>query len=569
MKKVRNLLLVLLAAVLCLLLLTGCGEKEEPVNITLANHSGHGITSISITPSTSDEWDTELVDGIFQSGEMMEVSLGSYKPSELPDFNILVYNEESYVLYDNDVDEVDFTIHDGDYVVFLSPDGDDSIVVCTSEEYDNLYAGDGENAPTGYTAEELGQTGGMSGFSGCWKLENAPFYFVINDNYEWIAVNLYGEQVGPGYVVDEGENITLCMEDDSQLVSLWQTAYGALSDANGNTLTAMDYIMLLPTPEDDLNQTAAFPGGFTNVTIDYPIQMEAHEQPNVSNALSFNAVMEDGTDDYYSNIMIAFQPIEGFDPYMEKGAATAKTYMVKMLDDFMKSMYGSYLIKSFGSDFKDNGDYYSLTGYMWLDGDIFSDGPSQPVRGCMEVRYYGPTGYALVATTIALEGRIHNYFEICNNMLETISYTAGWSTAREIKFAAGYTRPGPRDYVGPAPLTAPESLAMYGFTRALDPQLTLSYHTQGRVIYWQYDGYDVPGSKAIAERFAAASGYAVAETPYAAGHAGYKDWFLQDFRRPGFTIEAGSGENPLPLSQFPDIWSDNLGILLGGMAAVL
>lgn len=47
-----------------------------------------------------------------------------------------------------------------------------------------------------------------------------------------------------------------------------------------------------------------------------------------------------------------------------------------------------------------------------------------------------------------------------------LQYPAGWSTAREIKFAAGYTRPGPRDYVGPAPLTAPESLAMYGFTRA-------------------------------------------------------------------------------------------------------
>ena len=143
------------------------------------------------------------------------------------------------------------------------------------------------------------------------------------------------------------------------------------------------------------------------------------------------------------------------------------------------------------------------------------------------------------------------------------------STAREIKFAAGYTRPGPRDYVGPAPLVAPESLAMYGFTRALDPLLPLSYHTQGRVIYWQYDGYDVPGSEAIARQFAAVSGYDVAATPYAAGHAGYKDWFIQDYRRPGFTIEAGSGENPLPLSQFPDIWSDNLGILLGGMTAVL
>ena len=150
-----------------------------------------------------------------------------------------------------------------------------------------------------------------------------------------------------------------------------------------------------------------------------------------------------------------------------------------------------------------------------------------------------------------------------------LQYPAGWSTAREIKFAQGYTRPGPRDYVGPAPLVAPESLAMYGFTRALGPLLTLSYHTQGRVIYWQYDGYDVPSSAAIARQFAAVSGYAVADTPYASGHAGYKDWFIQDYRRPGFTIEAGSGENPLPLRQFPDIWSENLGILLGGMTAVL
>ena len=114
------------------------------------------------------------------------------------------------------------------------------------------------------------------------------------------------------------------MEDGTELVSLWQTSYGDLSDANGNTLSSSDYIMLLPTPEDELNQMATFPGGFTNVTINYPIQMEAHEQPNVTNALSFNAVMEDGTDDYYSNIMIAFQPISGFDPYMEKGAASAK-----------------------------------------------------------------------------------------------------------------------------------------------------------------------------------------------------------------------------------------------------
>ena len=210
----------------------------------------------------------------------------------------------------------------------------------------------------------------------------------------------------------------------------------------GTRFPSWDYIMLLPTPEDELNQTASFPGGFTNVTIDYPIQMEAHEQSSVSNSLSFNAVMEEGTDDYYSNILIAFQPISGFDDYMSQGAATAKAYMVKMLDDFMNSMYGSYLLKSFGSNFQDNGDNYSLTGYMWLDGSIFANGPGHPVRGCMEVRYYGPTGYALVAVTIAEEARIRNYFDICNNMLTTLSYTAGWSTAPKSRPAQPASDPG-------------------------------------------------------------------------------------------------------------------------------
>ena len=30
----------------------------------------------------------------------------------------------------------------------------------------------------------------------------------------------------------------------------------------------------------------------------------------------------------------------------------------------------------------------------------------------------------------------------------------------------------------------------------------------------------------------------------------------------GFTIEAGLGKNPLPLSQFEEIYKDNLGILV-------
>ena len=61
------------------------------------------------------------------------------------------------------------------------------------------------------------------------------------------------------------------------------------------------------------------------------------------------------------------------------------------------------------------------------------------------------------------------------------------------------------------------------------------------------------------------SGYSVEDTPYASGFAGYKDWFIQDYNRPGYTIEVGLGESPLPLSQFDSIYRDNVGILTIGM----
>jgi len=143
-----------------------------------------------------------------------------------------------------------------------------------------------------------------------------------------------------------------------------------------------------------------------------------------------------------------------------------------------------------------------------------------------------------------------------------LQYPAGWLQAREIKFAQGYDRPGPRDYVGRAPLNQLESRALAGYTEAIDPELVLAYHTQGKVIYWQFEDVVVPGARELAEAFALSSGYALEDTPFESAFAGYKDWFIKVFRRPGFTIEAGEGENPLPIGQFEEIYRDNLGILI-------
>ena len=143
-----------------------------------------------------------------------------------------------------------------------------------------------------------------------------------------------------------------------------------------------------------------------------------------------------------------------------------------------------------------------------------------------------------------------------------LQYPAGWEEAKRLKFEAGWVSPAPRDFVGFSPLSAPESRAVYNFTRAHSFALTLSYHTQGGVIYWQYNGKAPEESAALAAEFARLSGYAASDTPLYSGFAGYKDWFIDTYSRPGFTVEAGRGESPLPLSQFPEIYRDNEGILL-------
>ena len=145
-----------------------------------------------------------------------------------------------------------------------------------------------------------------------------------------------------------------------------------------------------------------------------------------------------------------------------------------------------------------------------------------------------------------------------------LQYPAGWLMAREIKFSQGFTGPAPRDYVGRFPLSQIESQALYDYTERIDPAIVIAWHTQGEVIYWQYGGIEVEGARELAEQFAQLSGYALEDTPYNSSFAGYKDWFVQSFRRPGFTIEVGTGENPLPVSQFGDIYRASLPILVAG-----
>jgi len=148
-----------------------------------------------------------------------------------------------------------------------------------------------------------------------------------------------------------------------------------------------------------------------------------------------------------------------------------------------------------------------------------------------------------------------------------LQFPAGWQNARDIKFSQGYTEPAPRDFVGYGPLTEPESLAIYNFTLEHNFNLILAYHSQGQVIFWQFQNYTPPNALYIGQQLSSVSGYSLETTPYNSSFAGYKDWFIQNYNKPGYTIEVGLGENPLPISQFDEIYSDNLGILV--LSAIL
>jgi g-D-glutamyl-meso-diaminopimelate peptidase len=139
-------------------------------------------------------------------------------------------------------------------------------------------------------------------------------------------------------------------------------------------------------------------------------------------------------------------------------------------------------------------------------------------------------------------------------------FPAYWEKEKDRRDVAG---PGPRDFTGDAPLSEPEAYALAEFTRRHNFLMVLAFHMQGREIYWNYRNMEPSDSIVWADRFSRVSGYIPVKLE--GSDAGYKDWFIQEFRRPGFTVEAGFGVNPLPLGHFGGIHEETAAIMLEGL----
>lgn len=117
----------------------------------------------------------------------------------------------------------------------------------------------------------------------------------------------------------------------------------------------------------------------------------------------------------------------------------------------------------------------------------------------------------------------------------------------------GYGSPGPRRYPGAFPFDQPETAAVRELVLAEEFPFAAAFHTQGEVIYWSFNGR---GFEREGASLALSSGYALDTAEGISSYSGFKDWYLEKFDLPAFTVEAGKGQNPLPFEQFEQIKND-------------
>lgn len=137
------------------------------------------------------------------------------------------------------------------------------------------------------------------------------------------------------------------------------------------------------------------------------------------------------------------------------------------------------------------------------------------------------------------------------------NYDAGWEMAKAQEAALGVDDPGPTRFGGDMPVSEPETQAMVSYANNNAFDTAVSYHSQGNTIFANGKAAAPHGTFPLLNALEEGTAYTVEEVPEEMAYAGFKDWFIQEFDKPAFTIETGMGINPLDISQFGQIYDDN------------
>lgn len=157
---------------------------------------------------------------------------------------------------------------------------------------------------------------------------------------------------------------------------------------------------------------------------------------------------------------------------------------------------------------------------------------------------------------------LNSYVKTFKSNLEGVNlnknFDANWAMTGDSK-----GHPSAVEYKGTAAECEAESKALADLTRKYKFDRTISYHTQGRVIYWNF-GQSEPcrtQSMQLAQIVKNNSGYMISDYYAPNDAAGYKDWAVSRMNIPSVTIECGTGTSPVDEGQISSIWEQNKGIL--------
>lgn len=114
-------------------------------------------------------------------------------------------------------------------------------------------------------------------------------------------------------------------------------------------------------------------------------------------------------------------------------------------------------------------------------------------------------------------------------------------------------------YKGPYYFSEPETYALKCLTEKYLFDGTISYHSSGEVIFYQYNQLDMQRDLEIASEISKETGYELEEESLPVSGSGYKDWFIENYEKPAITIEVSPyvGEQKVPEGNYRDIFERN------------
>lgn len=135
------------------------------------------------------------------------------------------------------------------------------------------------------------------------------------------------------------------------------------------------------------------------------------------------------------------------------------------------------------------------------------------------------------------------------------NFNASWSLSRLMEEEKGISAPCPRFFGGEYPESEAETRTLTRLCRVRKFRQCLALHSQGEEIYWQYGENTPVQSSMMAKILSSSCNYILKNNEGISSHAGFKDWFISEFSRPGFTMEIGKGENPLPMNELYSVYA--------------